>query len=52
MIRSVTAAFVLIAATVGTAASDEPGLRRYELPNRDTLELTLPAGWVDQLVEP
>lgn len=52
MIRSVTAAFVLIAATAGTAASDDPGLRRYELPNRDTLELTLPAGWVDQLVEP
>ncbi len=28
------------------------GLRRFELPNRDTLELTLPAGWVEHLEQP
>jgi hypothetical protein len=34
------------------ARCDEPALRRYELPNRDTLELTLPAGWEDQVDQP
>jgi hypothetical protein len=33
-------------------SADESGLRRFELPNRDTLELTLPAGWVEQLEQP
>ena len=38
---------------VGAARADDPaGFRRYELPNRDTLELTLPAGWEDQLEQP
>lgn len=31
------------------ARADETGLRRYELPNLDTLELRLPAGWVDRV---
>jgi hypothetical protein len=31
---------------------DEPASRRYELPNGDTLELTLPAGWADQVEQP
>ena len=54
MIRSVTAALVLIAAcsAAGPASADDTGLRRYELPNRDTLELQLPAGWADHLEEP
>jgi len=34
------------------AAADDPQLRRYELPNGDTLELTLPAGWSDRLEQP
>ena len=54
MIRSVTAILVLIAAgsAAGLASADDTGLRRYELPNRDTLELRLPAGWADHLEEP
>jgi hypothetical protein len=32
--------------------ADESGLRRFELPNRDTLELTLPAGWVEHVEQP
>jgi hypothetical protein len=54
MIRSVTAALVLIAAASAAdpASADDTGLRRYELPNNDTLELILPAGWVDHLEEP
>ena len=54
MIRSVTAFLVLIAGAIaaGPVSADDAGLRRYELPNGDTLELTLPAGWVDHLEEP
>ena len=54
MIRSVTAALVLIAvaSAADPASADDTGLRRYELPNNDTLELILPAGWVDHLEEP
>lgn len=37
---------------VGQAAASEAGFRRYELPNRDTLELTLPAGWLDHVEQP
>ncbi len=33
-------------------SADEAGLRRFELPNRDTLELTLPAGWAEQVEQP
>jgi len=36
----------------GYAVASEAGLRRYELPNRDTLELMLPAGWVDHVEQP
>ena len=54
MTRSVIA-FHFFAAALGTAgialaADTEP--RRFELPNRDTLEMTLPAGWSDSLQEP
>jgi hypothetical protein len=33
-------------------ASDSAALKRYELPNQDTLEMTLPAGWADQVEQP
>ena len=54
VMRSVPVPLLLAAAllTAGTAAADEPGLRRYVLPNRDTLELRLPAGWIDELIQP
>ncbi len=53
MIRSVKALVLIAAATAtGTASADDTSFRRYELPNGDTLELTLPAGWVDHLEEP
>ncbi len=53
MTRSVFASIslaVLIGA--GPSAADDAGLRRFELPNRDTLELILPAGWVEHLEQP
>ena len=53
--RSFTASVCVVAAlfTGGVALPDEPGpLRRYELPNRDTLEMTLPAGWEDEVDQP
>lgn len=51
---SVTRSFVLLAAGLAAsgALADDPALRRYELPNRDTLELELPAGWTDSLDQP
>jgi len=55
MARSVTArlAFVAVFLAAVAAWADETGaMRRYVLPNRDTLELTLPAGWVDHLEQP
>lgn len=49
MIRSVKSlALLLLAIAGGLALADDGGLRRYELPNLDTLELTLPAGWQDE----
>lgn len=36
----------------GQDISDESRLRRFELPNRDTLELELPAGWVEFVEQP
>lgn len=52
--RSVCCLFPLIAllGTASPALADDAGLRRFELPNRDTLELTLPAGWADALQQP
>ena len=53
MNRSVaTSLFLALALSVASARADGPALRRYELPNEDTLELTMPAGWADELVEP
>jgi len=51
MIRSVVPALLASAALVagGLAFADESRLRRYELANLDTLELTLPPGWVDRV---
>ena len=53
MNRSVAASlFLALAPSAASAGADEPALRRYELPNEDTLELILPAGWSDELVQP
>jgi hypothetical protein len=54
MTRSVSACLLLSAAlfAAGLASAGETVLRRYELPNRDTLELQLPAAWVDHLEQP
>ena len=49
MHRSVIPAMLVAAAlsTASLAVADDARLRRYELPNLDTLELTLPLGWVE-----
>ena len=54
MLRSVIPALLAVSATLagGHALTDDSSLRRYELPNLDTLELTLPAGWVDTVDVP
>ena len=53
MIRSVKSmAFLLLAFAGSPALADEGGTRRYELPNLDTLELALPAGWQDEMDVP
>lgn len=54
MTRSVIAVLALAAASGAalTTSADEPLRRRFELPNRDTLELTLPVGWTDRLQQP
>lgn len=54
MRRSViTGLLVGAALAAGFAAGAEaPALHRYELPNLDTLELGLPAGWVDNVDQP
>jgi hypothetical protein len=55
MKRSVPHALLigLAMSIAGAAAHGEaPGLRRYELPNLDTLELVLPAGWTDRVDQP
>lgn len=50
MTRSVKSLMLLLLvfAASGLAAADESRLRRYELPNLDTLEMTLPPGWQDE----
>ncbi len=54
MIRSVNLCLCLGAALVAAAGAsgDDTGFRRYELPNRDTLEMKLPAGWFDHVEQP
>ncbi len=53
MTRSVIASLALaMLFGAGASAAEEAGLRRFELPNRDTLELNLPAGWVEHLEQP
>lgn len=54
MTRSVVPALLAGSAllAVSLACADESRLRRYELPNLDTLELTLPPAWVDNVDVP
>lgn len=54
MTRSALACLLLGASLCAPAEeiADESRLRRFELPNRDTLELTLPAGWVEHVEQP
>ena len=54
MTRSVFACLSLAAVlgAAGISIADEAGQRRFELPNRDTLELTLPGGWIDHVEQP
>jgi hypothetical protein len=54
MRRSVITALLASAALVAStgARADDPTVRRYELPNLDTLELGLPTGWVDHVDQP
>lgn len=49
MRRSVALAALALLALTGTGVAADGGdeLRRYELPNSDTIELFLPAGWQD-----
>ncbi len=39
---------LLALAAGGLAHADDGALRRYELPNLDSLELALPAGWLEE----
>lgn len=53
MVRSVAPPLMLAAALAASPAfADDAQLRRYELPNRDMLELTLPTGWSDDFDQP
>ena len=54
MQRSVIPALLVLSAlTAGeSACADDSRLRRYELPDLDTIELTLPPGWVDSVDAP
>ncbi len=53
MKRSVIVSLALVVLFgAGLSAAEDAGLRRFELPNRDTLELALPAGWVDNFEQP
>ncbi len=55
MRRSVIHALLAVAVLAGgslAARADDPTLRRYELPNLDTLELRLPAGWTENVEQP
>ena len=45
-VKSMT--LLLLAFAGGLTLADDGSLRRYELPNLDTLELALPAGWQDE----
>ncbi len=54
MTRSVSFPLIALAATLAAAsarADESPG-RLYELPNGDTLQVTLPAGWTDRVEQP
>lgn len=46
------AIFAFALGAAGIAAAGDGGLRRFELPNLDTLELVLPAGWQDRVDRP
>lgn len=50
VIPALLAGSALLAAAI--ACADDSRLRRYELPNLDTLELTLPPDWVDNVDVP
>jgi hypothetical protein len=54
MTRSVIGLPMFAAAlgAAGLALANDTVPRRFELPNRDTLELTLPTGWSESLQEP
>lgn len=55
MVRSVISFLLFSAALAAGAlahAQVDPALRRYELPNLDTLELRLPSGWADKVDQP
>jgi len=54
MTRSVIVApsLAILLFGVGPSVAQDAGLRRFELPNRDTLELVLPAGWAEHLEQP
>jgi hypothetical protein len=45
-------AFAAALAAGAAARAQAPELRRYELPNLDTLELLLPPGWADHVDQP
>lgn len=54
--RDAAAALATLLAIAALAAppahAQDERIRRYELPNLDTLELLLPAGWVDRVDHP
>ena len=54
MTRSVTTSLLIAGAllAIAPAGGEVAGLRRFELPNQDTLELQLPAGWTDSVQQP
>ena len=55
MNRSVISSVLVVAALASgvlARAEEDPALRRYELPNLDTLELRLPSGWMDKVDQP
>jgi hypothetical protein len=53
MTRSVTTSLLLaVWLAAAPAWADESPVRRYELPNHDTLELVIPRGWTDHFDQP
>ncbi len=55
MHRSVISSLLVgaaLAAVVVVHAEQDLALRRYELPNLDSLELRLPSGWVEKVDQP